>query len=120
MTITASGLAQLGQEQLLQVGVEHRPVGRGRDAHRPDDPRKSERAQNGKALPAPAGHRAVGPLAARASGVGARQVGARCALVDEDQALGGDVGGRVTPAPAFLFDLSLVPLGGAQRLLFCA
>jgi hypothetical protein len=52
--------------------------------------------------------------------VGACQGGERRALVDEDEALGRDVGGRFMPARALLLDLGLVPLGGAQRLLFCA
>ena len=70
--------------------------------------------------PGPAGHRAAGPLAARTPGAGACQVGKRRALVEEDEALGRDAGGRLTPVLALLPDLGLVPLGGAQRLRFCA
>jgi hypothetical protein len=50
----------------------------------------------------------------------ARQVGECRALVEEDEALGRDAGGCVTPARALPLDRGLVPLGGAQRLLFCA
>jgi hypothetical protein len=52
--------------------------------------------------------------------VGACQVGEHRALVEEDEALGRDAGGRFTPVLALLLDRGFVPLGGAQRLLFCA
>jgi hypothetical protein len=112
--------AQPGQQHLLQVGVEHRPVGRGGDAHRAEDALAPERGQHGDALPAATRDHAQGPLAARAPGMGADQVGQRRALIEEHQALRRDRGGVALPRRPGLDDRGLVLLGGAQALLFCA
>jgi hypothetical protein len=110
--------AQLGQEHLLEPGLEHRPVGRGRNAHGADDARVPERAQDGDALPVAARCHARGARAAPAPGMAAHQVGERGALVEEDEALGRDVGHGGAPAGALFGNLSALLLGGAQGLLF--
>ena len=56
------------------------------------------------------------PLAARAAAVGARHVGARPGLVDEDEPLGVEVGLAVEPGLPPLQDVGTVLLGGVRGL----
>src|SRR5512147_259607 len=68
----------------------------------------------------PARDCAVGAAASRAPGGRADHVGQCGALVEEDEALRRDRLKRDAPILSGLGDHSLVPLGGAWGLLFCA
>ena len=100
--------------------MEHGAVGGSRDAHGGEDALGPKRTQDGDAVPMTTGCRAWGALAAGAPAIEADQVGQSSALVDEHQALHGDLGDRFRPGSALLLDHGLVLLGRAQGPLFFA
>jgi hypothetical protein len=113
------GPAQRGQKHLLQVGVKHRPVGRGGDAHGADNALEPERAQDGDPLPATTWGRAQGALTARAPAMKAGQVGQSATFIEEDQALGRDGRHGGPPGPR-AWASAASPCSLARRLLFLA
>src|SRR5215212_7422762 len=116
------GLAatQLGQQDLVQVGMEHGSVSGGGYAHGSDDTFGPERTQDSDAVPMATRCRAWGALAAKAPAINAHQIGQSGAFIDKYKALHGNPGHGLRPSSALLLDPRFVLLGRAQAPLFFA
>ena len=81
--------AQSGDQDLLQKGLKHGPIGGDRNGHDSNQPTKREGAEHGETAPMTGGA-AVGALVARRARIKPRQLGADAGLVAKDQSLGRD------------------------------
>ena len=110
-------LLELRDQDLLQEGLEHGPVGGGGHGHDGDEAAERERPQHRHASPV-AGGAAAGALAARRARIKPRQLGADAGLVKEDEVLGRELLDRLPEGGALGGDVRALLFARAERLFF--
>jgi hypothetical protein len=110
-------LAQGGDDDLLQKGLKHRPIGGGGHGHGADPAAERERAEHGDALPA-AGRGATSALTPRRARIPPGQIGADPGLVAKDAVFGRDGLDRFGKGDAFGGDIGARRLARPERLFF--
>lgn len=108
-------LAQSGDQDLLQKGLKHGPIGGDSNGHDSNQPTERERAEHGETAPLTGGT-AAGALAARRARIKPRQLGADAGLVEKDQGLGRDALDLLGKGGAFGNDIGAVLLARPECL----
>jgi len=109
-------LAQFGQENFFDIGLEGEAVDRPINYERRDEPAQRQRSDERRRFPVAMRNADPQPFTTPTSAVAARHVGRGPGFVDEDQALGIEVELSLEPAFAPLGDIGTILLRGVGRL----
>ena len=106
--------AKFADKELLDIGLEDRPVHRAFDGHRSDDAIKAQGGDESGGLPVTVRGIAYQALAPRPPAVTAYHIGRRAHLINEDQPLGVDLFLVAFPEPAGQRNIAALLLTGEQ------
>jgi len=102
------------RQDLFDIGHEGGAVHGAVEHHGRGHAIQAQRTHEGRGLPVPVGHRRPAPLAAPRAPVAPRHLGRGAGLVDEDQALGVQLGLRLEPGPAASQHVRALLLAGVR------
>jgi hypothetical protein len=101
-------------QDLFDIGQKGGPVHGAVEHHGRGHAIQAQRTHEGRGLPVAVGHRCPASLAAPRATVAPRPLGRGAGLVDEDQALGVQIGLRLEPGPAPAQNVRALLLAGVR------
>ena len=111
-------LAQFGNTEALDVGLEGAAIDRTIEHERSDHAARGQASDESRRFPVAVGNADAQAFAAAAAGVGPSHLGRSPGLVDEDQTLGIEFELAFEPRLTPLQDVGAILLGRAKRFLW--